>query len=156
MRESSTVTPEVRPICLSRSGRGSVMIMSLETIATVRSNCGKARAIQALIASTTRSAMTAPFGVCTVAGRPSSSPVIGVPSCSRTPSSRATRRIPRTSLPGCTLAAAGENQPSRCLLEPAMRCTSSSGRLLKELMPCFSSAAITPSVDPTCASLVAV
>ncbi|MNM88161.1 hypothetical protein D3C81_1003640 [compost metagenome] len=132
------------------------MIMSLETMATERENCGKARAIQAFIASTTRSQVTLPFGVLTLAGMPSSRPVIGVPSKIRTPSSSATRRSPRTSLPGCTLAAAGENQPSMCRAEPAMRCTSGSAHLAKELMPWRSSAAITPSVEPTWARLVAV
>ncbi|MNF95173.1 hypothetical protein D3C84_779130 [compost metagenome] len=80
MRESSTVTPLVRPMRSSRSGRGSVMIMSLETMATERENSGKARAIQALIASTTRLATTCPPGVLRVAGSPCSRPVIGVPS----------------------------------------------------------------------------
>ncbi|MNG25526.1 hypothetical protein D3C84_1103950 [compost metagenome] len=80
MRESSTVTPLVRPIRSSRSGLGSVMIMSLETMATERWNCGKARAIQAFIANTTRSQVTLPFGVLTVAGSPSSRPVMGEPS----------------------------------------------------------------------------
>ncbi|MNT27736.1 hypothetical protein D3C72_1633780 [compost metagenome] len=130
--------------------------MSLETIATLRSNCGKARAIQALMASTTRSATTRPEGVETTAGLPSSSPVIGVPSYRRTPSSSATRRNPRTSLPGCTLAAAGENQPSMCRVEPALRCNSGNGQRTKELIPLRSSAAITPSVEPCCARLVAV
>ncbi|MCY1552230.1 hypothetical protein D9M68_886120 [compost metagenome] len=156
MRESRTVTPLVRPIRFNRSGRGSVMIMSLETMATVRSNSGNARAIQALIANTTRSAATRPLGVVTTAGLPSSSPVMGVPSNSRTPSSSATRRMPRTSLPGCTLAAAGENQPSMCRVEPAMRCRSGSGHLRKELIPLRSSAAITESVAPCWARLVAV
>ncbi|MNP24531.1 hypothetical protein D3C76_1172960 [compost metagenome] len=89
-----------------------MMIMSLETMATERENSGKARAIQALMAMTTRLATTFPPGVLTVAGSPCSRPVIGEPSWIRTPRSSATRRRPRTSLPGCTLAAAGENQPS--------------------------------------------
>ena len=44
-------------------GAGSVMTMSLETIATLRSNSGKVRAIQALMAMTTLRALTLPRGV---------------------------------------------------------------------------------------------
>lgn len=55
------MTPLVKPISSSRSGRGSVISMSLETIATLRSNCEKPRAIQAFMASTTRSARMVPL-----------------------------------------------------------------------------------------------
>ncbi|MNH20875.1 hypothetical protein D3C81_1430690 [compost metagenome] len=72
--------PLVRPICWSSSGCGSVMIMSLETIATLRSNCGKARAIQAFRANTTRPARTEPEAVSTTACGPSCKPVMAVPS----------------------------------------------------------------------------
>lgn len=45
------------------------------------------------------------------------------------------------------VAAAGENQPSRCRAEPAVRCTCSSGKRRNELMPLCSNAAITASVQ---------
>ncbi|MCY1180128.1 hypothetical protein D9M71_689830 [compost metagenome] len=72
--------PLSKPIWRSNSGHGSVITMSLETIATLRSNCGKARAIQALRPSTTRSARTVPWAVRTCTGAPCSRPVMAVPS----------------------------------------------------------------------------
>ena len=39
VRESSTDTPSTRPVARSSSGQRSVMIMSLDTMAMVRSNC---------------------------------------------------------------------------------------------------------------------
>jgi hypothetical protein len=53
-------------------------------------------------------------------------------------------------------AGGGRREPAFQCLEPAMRCTSASGRWVNELMPLRSSAAITASVEPTCARLVAV
>ena len=47
----------------SSTGQRSVMTMSLETMAMLRSNCGNASAIQAFSASTSFFAVTLPQGV---------------------------------------------------------------------------------------------
>ena len=90
----------------------------------LRSNCGRASAIQAFRASTSLPAVTLPLGVCTTAGGPASWRSMGLRSWMRMPMASATRRRPRTSLPGCTVAAMGEYQPAMLRAEPERRATS--------------------------------
>ncbi|MNS87266.1 hypothetical protein D3C72_1212050 [compost metagenome] len=81
---------------------------------------------------------------------------IGVRSWMRMPMASATRRSPRTSLPGCTVAAIGEYTPARLRAEPERRATSSGGSAWYEWMPRASSACIIGSSVPICACEVAV
>ena len=94
--------------------------MSLEI--TARRVCSsRMPTAQAFVAMTTRSAVSTPSGVCRTAGARRSRRVTRVCSWMRTPSSSATRRRPRTSSAGWTIAAEGSNMPAMWRSDPLRR-----------------------------------
>ena len=94
----------VQPISRSRSGIGTVATMSLEMIAR-RVCSSRSPTAQAFVAITTRSAVSDAARACAAPpARGGRGVVTRVPSWMRTPSSSATRRSPRTSSAGCTIA----------------------------------------------------
>ena len=137
----------VQPISRSRSGIGTVATMSLEMIAR-RVCSSRSPTAHAFVAMTTRSAVTTPRGVCSTAGARRSSRVTRVPSWMRTPSSSATRRSPRTSSAGCTIAADGSNRPAMWRSEPLRRAVSSGVHSSNGITPSSRQVAITPSQAP--------
>ena len=114
----------VQPISRSRSGIGAVATMSLEMIAS-RVCSSRSPTAQAFVATTTRSAVSTPRAVCSTAGERRSSRVTRVPSWMRTPSSSATRRSPRASRAGCTIAPGGLEEAREVAIRAA-----APGRLL--------------------------
>ena len=120
-------SPPVQPISASRSGIGAVATMSLE-ITTSRRCSSRRLAAQAFVASTRRSAVSTPCSVRTTGGERRSRSVTRECSCRRTPRSSATRRRPRTSSAGCTVAPPGSQTPARWVGEPVRRATSSGSR----------------------------
>ena len=112
-------------------------------------------ASHAFMASTTRSAVTTPPGVWTRGGRERSSRVIGERSKIRTPRSSATRRSPRASSAGWTVAPDCSSTPARWVGDPARRATSSGSSRTKTCSPWRSIAATVSSQAPICAALVA-
>ena len=107
-------SPPVQPICSSTSGTGSVRTMWEEaTVSWPRR--GPRRPFAALpIATTARSARTAPPSVRAITPPGSErSERTAEDSKIATPSSRSRRRIPSASRAGCTVAEPGETAPPR-------------------------------------------
>ncbi len=145
----------VQPISRRRSGIGAVATMSLEM--TARRVCSsRSPTAHAFVAITTRSAVSTPRGVCSTAGARRSRRVTRVPSWMRTPSSSATRRRPRASSAGCTIAADGSNMPAMWRSEPLRRAVSSGVHSSNGITPSSRQVAITPSHAPMCAGVVTV
>ena len=96
-----------------------------------------------------------PPGVWTRGGRERSSRVMGERSKIRTPRSSATRRSPRASNAGWTVAPDCSSTPARWVGDPARRATSSGSSRSKTCSPWRSMAATVSSQAPICAALVA-
>ncbi|MNJ57318.1 hypothetical protein D3C77_529030 [compost metagenome] len=106
VRESVMHSPPLKPMASSLALTGAVATMSLDMIAIIRRNSGNC-APQALSANTTWLAFTWPLAVCTTGCLPRCRWVNGDFSKICTPSFSATRRRPRASMAGCTVAALG-------------------------------------------------
>ena len=150
-----THSPPVQPISANRSGIGAVATMSLDSGTITRRNAA-IPAAQAFVASTTFSAATAPRAVRTTGGRPPSIAVTGDRSNTQTPRSTATRRNPRASSAGCTLAAPSSHTPATWTAEPVRAATSSAVSRTKAAMPRASHARTPASQAPACSGVVAV
>ena len=148
-------SPPDQPRARIRSGAGAVTIMSL-VIATIARESSGMPAAQALVATTTRRAVTEPCSVAIRAGSRRSNDRTRVCSKIRTPAASAAFRSPRASAAGCTVAAESSITPARWKADPERRAISSGASLRKVPTPSFSQSATTPSHAPSCAAEVAV
>ena len=144
-------SPPVQPIAWSRSGAGAVITMSL-VIATRRPASSRSPAAHALVATTRRSAVRRPRSHRTTTGWPREKERTRVCSKIRTPDSSATRRSPRASRAGCTVAAEASKTPARWTADPERRAISSGESGGTPPTPRRSQAATTPSQAPSCAA----